>query len=405
MGAIELIRKVRERWEERVVHRLARGEEVRDRFRQELSRYFDLVEQAVLSGYPDWVNEVLDQWIAARTQSEQQQQEQTLAPILEHIFLSLAFVAREMLTPEQAINVVSAYLTLHTHALQYVTRRETDSYVQYITAELIEVKSRLEQIDKTKSKFISVAAHELKTPLTLIEGYASMLASSLSPDDGIKPLMDGIATGVQRLREIIDDMIDVSLIDNNMLELNFQPVWLNQLLGIAAQDLQEALKERNLTLEIKDFPGSDEMMFADSARLYQAFWHLLTNAVKYTPDGGKITVDGRMLPGFVEVTVSDTGIGIDPEDHEIIFEKFGNLGDVSLHSSGKTKFKGGGPGLGLPIVKGIIEAHGGTIWVESPGHDEKTCPGSTFHVLLPLRKEAPSEQINRLFGQAASSQD
>ncbi len=97
------------------------------------------------------------------------------------------------------------------------------------------------------------------------------------------------------------------------------------------------------------------------------------------------------------MTISDSGIGIDPEEHLRIFEKFGRLGNVSLHSSGKTKFKGGGPGLGLPIAKGIIEAHGGTIWVESEGYSEENCPGAAFHTLLPVRKEPPDETARELF--------
>jgi len=139
------------------------------------------------------------------------------------------------------------------------------------------------------------------------------------------------------------------------------------------------------------------MTYGDPERLFQALRNILTNAIKYTPDGGKITVDGRQLPGFIEITVADTGIGIDETYHEQIFHKFGRLGDVQLHSSGKTKFKGGGPGLGLPITKGLIEAHGGTIWVESPGYNEETCPGSTFHVILPILTEPPNDKIARLF--------
>jgi signal transduction histidine kinase len=139
------------------------------------------------------------------------------------------------------------------------------------------------------------------------------------------------------------------------------------------------------------------MIFGDEERLYQAFRNLISNAIKYTPDGGKVAVDGRKLPGFIEVTISDTGIGIDPEDHTLIFEKFGRLGNVSLHSSGKTKFKGGGPGLGLPITKGIVEAHGGSVWVESSGYNEVDCPGSVFHVLLPIRKTPPDSKSAKLF--------
>jgi signal transduction histidine kinase len=96
---------------------------------------------------------------------------------------------------------------------------------------------------------------------------------------------------------------------------------------------------------------------------------------------------------WVEVIVSDSGIGIDPEHLDRIFEKFYQTGEVALHSTGKTKFKGGGPGLGLAIAKGIIEAHGGKIWAESEGHDEETCPGSRFHVVLPVTSLARMSEI------------
>ena len=81
----------------------------------------------------------------------------------------------------------------------------------------------------------------------------------------------------------------------------------------------------------------------------------------------------------------------------MIFEKFSQLGRVDLHSSGKTKFKGGGPGLGLPIARGILDAHGGSIWAESPGYDEKACPGSIFHILIPIRTESPDSEMTQLF--------
>ena len=192
---------------------------------------------------------------------------------------------------------------------------------------------------------------------------------------------------------------DVSMIDNNLLSLNFQPTWIDRLLVVLEGELQESIAERSQTLEIKNFQGCDVMIFADSERLYQALRNVLTNAIKYTPDGGKVIVDGRILSGFIEITVTDTGIGIDEEDQARIFQKFGRLGDVSLHSSGKTKFKGGGPGLGLPITKGILDAHGGTIWVESDGYDEEKLAGSVFHILLPIRSEPPDDKVAKLFNQ------
>ncbi|HNH25826.1 MAG TPA: ATP-binding protein [Anaerolineales bacterium] len=115
------------------------------------------------------------------------------------------------------------------------------------------------------------------------------------------------------------------------------------------------------------------------------------NAIKFTPDGGQVKVMGRYINGSeppqVEVSIKDTGIGVDTSMKDRIFEKFGQTGEVLLHSSGKTKFKGGGPGLGLAIARGIIQAHGGRIWVDSPGYNETTYPGSTFTISLPAHKE------------------
>jgi signal transduction histidine kinase len=217
-------------------------------------------------------------------------------------------------------------------------------------------------------------------------------------------LLEGINNGTRRLKTIIDDMIDVSLIDNNLLALNFQPVWINRILSVLAAELNVAVTERRQKLEIQPFPGSSEMTFGDPERLLQVFRNVMTNAVKYTPDGGNILVDGRKLPGFIEVVVHDSGIGIDPEDQMLIFDKFTRLGNIALHSSGKTKFKGGGPGLGLHIARGILESHGGAIWVESPGYDEEKMPGSTFHVLLPLRTEPPDDKLARLLAPLTHSQ-
>ena len=113
------------------------------------------------------------------------------------------------------------------------------------------------------------------------------------------------------------------------------------------------------------------------------------NAIKYTPDGGKITIVGKTIEKAesileVEITVRDTGIGIAKENQEVVFEKFFQTGEALMHSSGKTKFKGGGPGLGLTIARGVIEAHGGRIWLESPGYDEKTFPGTIVYIRLPI---------------------
>jgi signal transduction histidine kinase len=192
-------------------------------------------------------------------------------------------------------------------------------------------------------------------------------------------------------------MIDVSMIDNDLLKLNFQPMQVNQMIEKLYFEVESALKARKLTMVRNDFQGNKDWIYVDPTRIQQALGNIINNAIKYTPDGGTITIDGRTLPGFIEVIVMDTGIGISPENQTSIFEKFGQLGRVELHSSGKTKFKGGGPGLGLPIARGILETHGGALWVESPGYNETTCPGSMFHVLIPARTRAPDPNMAKLF--------
>jgi signal transduction histidine kinase len=186
-------------------------------------------------------------------------------------------------------------------------------------------------------------------------------------------------------------MIDVSHINLNTLTLHYQPIWFHQLLETIENHMEEALSERSLDFRIEHHTFPKEKTFGDPQRLVQALHNVVTNAIKFTPDGGQITIGVRELQGFVDVIVRDTGIGIDPADLPHIFEVFSSLGEVGLHSSGKTKFKGGGPGLGLAIAKGIIDAHGGNIWAESDGYDEVTCPGSIFHIMIPIRDELPAE--------------
>jgi signal transduction histidine kinase len=404
MNMPEILREIRSPWIRRVANGLARGAGVRENFQEQLERFYDLMIQAVETGDPSWLEPLLYEWSSALTQSDLREGEKNISAVLNHMLITTFELAREDLTEQNAIELMGSVLPVFTFSLEKAARFEMETRVAFISNELSEFQIKLERLDRSKSSFISVAAHELKTPLTLIEGYTTMMRDiAVEKNDEYDRLIEGVNNGIRRLRSIVDDMIDVSLIDNNLLSLTFQPVWINQILGLVQHELIDSIENRNQTLDLRSFPGGDQMLFGDPERLYQAFRNILSNAIKFTPDGGKITIDGRTLPGFQEVTISDTGIGISAEDQEKIFEKFGQLGNVSLHSSGKTKFKGGGPGLGLPIAKGIIEAHRGAIWVESEGHNEKDCPGSTFHVLLPVLTEAPDPKFAKLFGAETKS--
>jgi len=396
----EMLVKIREPWLSRISQELSKGEGGREPILVELNRFYDLLLQAVESGDSGWLKPILVEWASSRTETELEIDEISISPVFSVIVEKTIFVAKSNLQPSEVIDLYAVLLPIFTFCFEQIAQQESLVRVGYATTKLDKIKYDLEKLDRSKSDFIAVAAHELKTPLTLIEGYTAMLKDNLGEIEIDSPkqlLLEGIQNGTERLGEIIDDMIDISMIDNNLLSLNFQPTWLNRLFEVLHNEFAEIIKERNHNFTIEKFPGHDARIFADSERIYQALKNLIANAIKYTPDGGSIVIDGRTIPGFIEVTVTDSGIGIDIDDQYSIFDKFGGIGEVALHSSGKTKFKGGGPGLGLPITKGIFEAHGGTIWVESEGHDEKALHGSVFHVLLPMRTEPPDDKAAKLF--------
>lgn len=407
MSIYNIFDNIRNDWLTRVLTRLSSAERVQESFAEQLAQLFDVLTNSITHGSPELLIPILTDWISSRTESDYDPSENNVYSILSQMMLITCEVANEKLDSGNALTLISRAIPIYTYALEFTAMSEAKLDAKHLEGELEKLKINLEKLEDSKSDFISVAAHELRTPLTLIEGYASMLEDVIPQEyqsEQTDICLGGIKAGTMRLREIVDDMIDISTIDNGLLTLNYQPVWLNRLENQIFRDLNTTIQERNITLEILPYPGSDLMIFGDGERLFQALRNVVTNAIKYTPDGGKIIIGGRLLPGFIETIITDTGIGIDPEDHMRIFQKFGRVGNVSLHSSGKLKFKGGGPGLGLPISKGIIEAHGGSIWVESTMSDEKQCPGSTFHILIPIRKISPDEETSKLFHNLVTNQ-
>ncbi len=262
---------------------------------------------------------------------------------------------------------------------------------QMALADLRKAYENLTRLDKAKLDFIQIAAHELRTPLTVIQGYADVLRhnETLQSDPGLAEVVEGIIRGTARLHEIVNGMLDISRIDTETLQVSRVPVLLSGIFADLKTEFWADIQARNLNFEIKQI-GDVPYIEADPNLMHKIFYQLISNAIKYTPDGGAVTItywqtNVEGMGPAVAVEVRDTGIGIDPQHHELIFEKFYQIGEVALHSSGKTSFKGGGPGLGLALVKGAVEAHGGMVWVESEGCDEEKCPGSAFKVLLPLR--------------------
>ena len=232
--------------------------------------------------------------------------------------------------------------------------------------------SRFREAQEMKEVFISVISHELKTPVALIKGYANTLRREDArwDADTVRESLTIIEEESDRLDRLINDLLQASRIQAGTLQLELGDVSVPKL---AAKTL-ERFRVQALKHEIKlDFPADFPPLLADEERLLQVFSNLLGNALKYSPDGGVVTVGGRVKGDMVEFWVSDQGIGISAEEQQRLFEPFYRV-DSGLGR--KTQ----GVGLGLYLCRAIIEAHGGRIWVESsPG------TGSTFRFTLPIR--------------------
>lgn len=380
--------------ETRVVLELARGSLLKDEITGQLQAFFNPLIQSVETGDPSWFDPLLITWANSLTQSDLEEERVVINDFIDQLIQIFNQTIFENCSAEDAVQLNTILLPIYSYLFKKMASIETSEKIQYLSKQIKTARSDLEKLDESKSNFVAVAAHELKTPLTLIDGYTSMLIDVIlkKNDNELLVYTNGILNGSKRLRTIIEDMLDISLLENKMLSLNYQPYWLNRIIEFVLLELSSIKKDRKISIEIQEFDGYVLLNYGDSEKLIQLFKNLILNAIKFTPDGGKITLSGRKLPGFIEVLISDTGIGINLEDQTLIFEKFNRLGNIALHSSGKTKFKGGGPGLGLPIAKGIAEAHGGSIWVESSGYSETDFPGSTFHILLPLLEKIPENQ-------------
>jgi signal transduction histidine kinase len=281
-------------------------------------------------------------------------------------------------SPRMAIDIIRTTLD---------RMREND---QMTIGDLQKTNRVLQQLDRNKLEFIQVAAHELRTPLTVLKGYANMLSTSpdLQANSTLSEVVQGILKGANRMHEVVNMMLDVTRIDGETTKISPAPIVLRLVLSELMNLLKKDAEERGIEILIEHEPNVP-ILNGDPVLIQKALYQLLLNAIKYTPDGGKIKISTHIVtiknnvPG-VEVRFADRGIGLDSEHHELVFEKFYQVGDVAIHSSGKTTFKGGGPGLGLAIVRGVARAHGGKAWVESSGYDELYFPGSTFYLQLPL---------------------
>jgi signal transduction histidine kinase len=226
--------------------------------------------------------------------------------------------------------------------------------------------------NRLKDEFVAIVSHELRTPLTPILGGAYMLRSDRS-EGAFKLALELIERNAKAQARIIDDLLDVSCMTSGKLRLNMDTVDLARVIRMAGETVRPAGDAKGIRIELK-LEGAGASVVGDADRLQQVVWNLLANAVKFTPEGGVVTVGLSESKTHAEIRVSDTGIGIDSQFLPYVFDRFrqANTSRTRIH---------GGLGLGLAIVRHLVESHGGTVHASSSGGEK----GATFVVRLPLR--------------------
>ncbi|MBI5930450.1 MAG: hybrid sensor histidine kinase/response regulator [Chloroflexi bacterium] len=276
--------------------------------------------------------------------------------------------------------------------------KELTEHLEKRLRDLEAANSKLRQLDVIKDDFIKRTAHELRTPLTIIYGYGRLLQTApavqqlIQPHPEIGAYVDALVESVERLHDVINEIFTVYRLTTGQIELNIAQSNLGEIVQYALDDFKQAAQQRNINVEFVR-EGWPTKLMVDFELLRLALANVIGNAIKFTPDGGKVSINHVETPDIVKITIRDSGIGIPVEEQHRIFDSFYSFEKTEHHSTSKTAFRGGGLGLGLSICKSIIEAHGGKIHVESQGQDAEKMPGSAFHIEIPLtnrgRTQAP----------------
>jgi PAS domain S-box-containing protein len=258
--------------------------------------------------------------------------------------------------------------------------RETQDKLEEALSAQQRANADLEKLDRTKTEFLSIVSHEFRTALTGIQGFSELIRDGGLEPDELRAYGGYIFNDADRVNRLIGDMLDLDRMESGRMSIRMADVDINEVLS----DTVARAATASSMVEFKpDFDPRLPIVTGDRDRLVQVVSNLVNNAVKYSPEGGTVTISSRAEGGYALITVADTGLGIPPDEIQHVFERFRRVRSGAAQSIA-------GTGLGLTIVKQIVEMHGGKIWVESAvGH------GSAFHFTIPLAPEAvtPAMQL------------
>jgi signal transduction histidine kinase/DNA-binding response OmpR family regulator len=242
-------------------------------------------------------------------------------------------------------------------------------------------RAEAEQANRTKDEFLATLSHELRTPLSAILGWSHLVRTGKLDEQQMSRAFETIERNARSQSQLIDDLLDVSRIITGKLQIEPRSLDLCTVIDASIEGVRPAFEAKNIKLETK-FEADSCFVAGDPNRLQQIFWNLLSNAIKFTPEGGKVWVTAEQVDSHVRISVGDSGIGISPEFLPYIFDRF-------RQADGSTTRIHGGLGLGLSIVKHLVQLHGGTVEVKSDGKNK----GAMFIVTLPLAAEGAAETV------------
>ena len=257
------------------------------------------------------------------------------------------------------------------HELQY--RRELEEALRDALARTETARAEAEQASRVKDDFLAILSHELRTPLNAILGWTQIMKSESTDAATFSRGLEVIARNAEIQTRLIEDLLDVSRIIRGQLQINSDVVDLSAAVTATAESVRPAVMAKSIDLEVRVEPTVVQVT-GDAGRLRQIVWNLLSNAVKFTPANGRVTLIMERVGSEAHVVVSDTGQGIAPDFLPHVFDRF-------LQADNSTTRRYGGLGLGLAVVRHLVEAHGGTVSAQSEGDG---C-GATFTVKLPVR--------------------
>jgi len=346
MSVQALLAQIRHPWIHRVSHDVARGEGVRENFTHQLERFYDLIGQAISTGDSSWIDPVLFDWANSPTQSDLQEGAQNMATLFTKLSILTVEVAREKLSPDEALEVIAAVMPVYTYAIAKSIRFESDARVTYISNELTSVQRTLERLDKSKSNFIAVAAHELKTPLNVMKLKNDVtLIKKREPEKYIEALQLSNKT-IQEMNQMISSILEIGRQEGAHFELP-QTVDIVDFIRKKGEDFVLLANAENKTVKL-DLEPQSLVGCIQTTLLNQILQNFLQNAIKFTPKGKSILLRTRQIDdNKIKLEVIDEGPGIDESID--LFAPFKRVGNAP------------GAGLGLFLAKSAADAMGAQI--------------------------------------------